>query len=78
MHHNLQECQMLLGIINDVLERIAILQNQLSREIVPTIDDNYNDPSFLSNETNKKIREEYKLLKSIEDYFKKEHTVTRE
>lgn len=73
-----QECQMLLGTINDVLARIAILQHEVSREIVPTIDDHYNDPSFLSNETNEKIREEYKLLKSIEDYLKKEHTVTRE
>lgn len=35
------------------------------------IDDNYNDFLFLLNEINEKIREEYKLLKFIEDYLKK-------
>lgn len=73
-----QECQRLFGIINGVLERIAILQHESSREVVQTIGDHYNDPLFLANERNEKIREECKVLESIEEYFKKEHTVTRE
>lgn len=60
---------MLFGIINGVLERIAILQHERNQEVVQTIGDHYNEPLFLANETNEKIREECKVLESIEEYF---------
>lgn len=74
-----QECQRLIETINEYLARIAFFHNENSQVVTPAIDERYNNPLLLFNESNEKLNKESEYLRSfIMNYFKRSRNITTE
>lgn len=61
------------------LPRIAFFHNKNSHVVTPAIDERYNNPPLLFNESNEKLNKESEYLRSfIKNYFKRSRNITTE
>lgn len=78
----LQECQRLVQVINDTLEKLVFIQHEHGHIEALLLDKRFDNPAFLSDESSEKIREESQYLKSYEEeinsYFKRGSNVKKE
>lgn len=81
-HLILQECQILVQVFNDTLTKIVFIQHEHGHNEVTRLDERFDNPAFLSDESSQKIREESQYLKSYEtqmiNYFKRRSNVKKE
>ena len=70
-----QECQRLLRIMNEAIERIVLslgveeMDNPNGEDVLHQI---YTNPAYLENESNEKIREEAEKLNALDMNFKRD------
>lgn len=78
----IQECQRLVQVINDTLEKLVFIQHEHGHIEALLLDKRFDNPAFLSDESSEKIREESQYLKSYEEeinsYFKRGSNVKKE
>ena len=70
-----QECERLLRIMNEAIERIVLsrgveeMDNPNGEDVLHQI---YTNPAYLENESIEKIREEAEKLNALDKYFKRD------
>lgn len=81
-HLILQECQRLVQVVNATLKKTVFIQHEHGHIEALPLDERFDNPSFLSDESTEKIREESQYLKSYEmqiiNYFKRGSNVKKE
>lgn len=77
-----QECQRWVQLVNDTLEKLVLIQHEHGHNEALPLDERFDNPAFLSDEPNEKIREESQYLKSyemeIKNYIKRGSNVKKE
>ncbi|XP_065927066.1 uncharacterized protein [Magallana gigas] len=78
----IQECQRWVQVVNDTLEKLVFIQHEHGHNKALLLDERFDNPAFLSDESSEKIREESQYLKSYEtqmiNYFKRGSDVKKE
>lgn len=81
-HLILQECQRLIRVVNKTLKKIVYIQHEHGHNEALLLDEKFDNPAFLSDESTEKIREESQYLKSYEmqinNYIKRRSNVKKE
>lgn len=81
-HLILQECKRLVQVVNATLKKTVFIQHEHGHIEALPLDERFDNPAFLSDESTEKIREESQYLKSYEmqiiNYFKRGSNVKKE